>query len=104
MDEILQLQSFEQLYINLTVDGDSQRNMTVAFLRDVSSMLSMVSAVREGNFERHLQAERDMLRLVFAFDHQQSHVVCCSLQFTAHRILITRHYVWFILENTGCVA
>ena len=32
-------------------------------------MLAMVSAVREGSLERHLQAERDMIKQVFAFGH-----------------------------------
>ena len=44
--------------------------MTVAYLRDVSSMLSLVVSVREGDIELHLQAERNMLKQVFAFDHQ----------------------------------
>ena len=30
---------------------------------------ALLSAVREGNFERHLHAEREMLSLVFGFDH-----------------------------------
>ena len=30
----------------------------------------MVSSIREGDIERHLQAKRDMLKTVFAFDHQ----------------------------------
>ena len=40
------------------------------FLKDVSALLAMVSAVRESNLERHLAAERNMLSLTFAFDHQ----------------------------------
>ena len=38
-------------------DGDLEASMTISYLKDVSIMLVMVSAVREGNFERHLQAE-----------------------------------------------
>ena len=47
----------------------SEGNMTIEYLKDVSSMLAMVSAVREGSLERHLQAERDMIKQVFAFGH-----------------------------------
>ena len=32
----------------------SEGNMTIEYLKDVSSMLAMVSAVREGSLERHL--------------------------------------------------
>ena len=32
-------------------------------------MLAMVSALREGDFYRHLQAERRTINLIFAFDH-----------------------------------
>ena len=42
-------------------------------------MLSMISAVREGNLRRHLQAEREMLKLVFAFDHP-NYARYCSYQ------------------------
>ena len=43
--------------------------MTVAYLKNVSSLLALVSAVREINLEQHLQAEREMLKRCFAFDH-----------------------------------
>ena len=33
-------------------------------------MLSLVSAVREANIEKHLQAEQKMIYLTFAYDHQ----------------------------------
>ena len=44
--------------------------MVVAFLRDVTSLLPLVSSVREGDIERHLQAECYMIKQLFAFDHQ----------------------------------
>jgi len=49
-------------------DG-TEGHLTVTYLKDVSLILALVSAVREGNFERHLQAERKMAGLCFAFDH-----------------------------------
>ena len=39
--------------------------MTIAYIKDVSSLLALVSAVRE----LHLRAEREMMKHVFAFDH-----------------------------------
>ena len=42
--------------------------MVLNYLKDVSAMLTIVSAVRTGNVTQHLQAERQMLKLAFAFD------------------------------------
>ena len=47
----------------------TESKMTIRYLRDISSLLALVSAVREKNLERHLQAEREMLKYCFAFDH-----------------------------------
>ena len=35
--------------------------MVVAFLQDVSSLLGLVSSIREADMERHHQAERCMI-------------------------------------------
>ena len=51
------------------IEKGSEYLMAVAYLKDVSALLALVSAVREGDFERHLQYEREMLRDCFAFDH-----------------------------------
>ena len=52
------------------VTGDGPRfQMTMQYLKDVSLMVTIVSAVREGVIDKHLQAEREMLKLVFAIDH-----------------------------------
>lgn len=47
----------------------TESKMTVCFLRDVLTLLPMVSAVRENNFERHLQAEREMIKYCSTLDH-----------------------------------
>ena len=43
--------------------------MTMQYIRDVSLMLPIVSVVSEGCFDRHLEAERQFLKLVFAIVH-----------------------------------
>ena len=43
--------------------------MVANYLKDVSTMLATVSAVGTRNIIEHLQAERQMLKLIFAFDH-----------------------------------
>ena len=47
----------------------TQSKMTVAYLKDISSLLASVAAVRGGDFQLHMEAERDMLKYCFAFDH-----------------------------------
>ena len=42
--------------------------MTVKCLKDVSTMLAIVSAVREGGLKRDFSAEREILKLMIAFD------------------------------------
>ena len=39
------------------------------YLKDNSLVLSIVAAVREFDLETRLEAKREMLKLVFAFDH-----------------------------------
>ena len=41
----------------------------IAYLKCVSSLLAAVAAVRDCNFELHLQAEREMIKHCFVFDH-----------------------------------
>ena len=41
--------------------------MTIKYLKDVSTMLAVVSAVREDGLKRHFSAKRDILKLIFAF-------------------------------------
>ena len=67
---VLQNHCFQELSNSIITANGKQSKMTVEYLRDVSSLLAMVSSVREGDIEKHLQAERDMLKTVFAFDHQ----------------------------------
>ena len=43
--------------------------MAVCFLGDVSTLSEMVSAVRETNFERHVKAERKMMKYCSTFGH-----------------------------------
>ena len=43
--------------------------MVVKYLKDASSILAMIFAVRTGNITQQLQGERKMLKLIFAFDH-----------------------------------
>ena len=48
---------------------NTESKITVCFLQDVSTLLVMVSAVREKNFERHVLVERGMIKYCFTFNH-----------------------------------
>ena len=43
--------------------------MAIKYFKDVSIMLAIVSAIREGGLKRHFSAEQEILKLIFAFDH-----------------------------------
>ena len=44
----------------------TEAKMTICFIKTVSSLLALVSAVQENNFERHLREEREMVKYCFA--------------------------------------
>ena len=86
-EEILKLNSFNEIVQNvLAFEEGTEGNLTVEYLKDVSCMLAMVSAVREGNFERHLQSEREMLKQMFAF-YNYNYARYCSYQHVYLRYL-----------------
>ncbi len=67
----MRLDSFKSLASEiLKYEEGTESHLTVLYLKDVSTMLAMVSAVREGDLRRHVEAERHMLGLTFALDHQ----------------------------------
>ena len=72
-------------------DKNCDGELTITYLRDVSSMLALISAVRDMNIERHLQAERKLIIHSFAFDHQNyarygayQHIYLQSLKLQNH--------------------
>ena len=53
-----------------TFEKGSDGELTVHYFKDVSLLLPLVSAVRECNIAQNLEAERNMVYLAFAYDHQ----------------------------------
>ena len=47
----------------------TETKMTACFIKNVSLLLALFSAVRENNFERRLQVEREIVKYCFAFNH-----------------------------------
>ena len=68
LETILNSPSFKQLYEQIFSHNDgTESQMTISYLKDISSLLAMVFAVWTGNFECHMQAVREMLKYCFAF-------------------------------------
>ena len=71
IEQILGMEEFFQFSSMFMSTTGYLSQMTMQYLKDISMMLAIVSAVREGDIFKHLQAEREMLKLVFAFGHVQ---------------------------------
>ena len=66
----MQLPQLEEIVKGvLTFEKGSDGELTINYLKDVSFLLPLVSAVHECNVEQHL-AGRNMICLAFAYDHQ----------------------------------
>ena len=70
LQQAMSLPAFDELHSRITSVDGYQGKITMAFLHDISALLSLVSAVRENKFEHHLAAERQMVPLLFAYNHQ----------------------------------
>ena len=71
LETLMNLEEFQSMALDIIqFQADSDGYFTVSYLRDVSLMLSLVAAVREGDIEKHLEAERKLSELTFAYDHQ----------------------------------
>ena len=70
LNQVLKTLEFNKLVKDiLSFENGTDGELTVNYLKDVSLLLSLVSAVRECNIEQHLQAEQKMIYLTFAYDH-----------------------------------
>ena len=60
---------YKQLVTVIFSTTRTRSQMLVNYLKDVSTMLAIVSAVRTRNITQHLQAERKILKLILVFVH-----------------------------------
>ena len=77
VEHILVIEEFSQFSSMLMSTMGYLSQMTMQYLKEISMMLAIASAVR-GDIFKHLQAEREMLKLVFAFDHVHYASFCDS--------------------------
>ena len=98
MDQVRESRGFTNLVKELlSYKKQTESHISVLYLKDVSSMLALVSAVRESNIERHMEAERVMTNQAFALDHpnyarygayQQTYLQhLCNIQHPAYESL-----------------
>ena len=69
LEHVTNTKEYKDLVTAVLSSTDTRSQMVVNSLNDVSTMLAIISAVRTGNITQHLQAERQMLKLIFTFDH-----------------------------------
>jgi len=106
VEDILNSKPFTELYDKFIHVTDSKTKMTLKYVTHISLMLTIVSAVREGCIDRHIQAERQFLKLLFAFDHinysrynSYQHVLLCNLKKAAGE-----PYQQLVQNGFGCTA
>lgn len=87
LDQILGSYSFRIIYTQIFSVKVEQDAMINVFLRETSLLLALVSSVREGDTLRHLQAEHEKFKQVFAVEHQNysryltyQHIILNDLQ------------------------
>ena len=70
IDVIMKNEAFNVLFSKI-MNGKvgTEAKMDIYFIKNVSSLLALVSAVRENNSEQHLQADREMVKYCFVFNH-----------------------------------
>ena len=70
IDVIMKNEAFSVLFSKMMNDKvGTEAKMDIYFIKNVSSLLALVSAVRENNLEQHLQADREMVKYCFVFNH-----------------------------------
>ena len=69
IDVVMKNEAVKILFSKITDDiVGTEDKMTICFIKKFSSLLALVSAIRENNFERNLQAECEMVKYFFAFN------------------------------------
>ena len=60
-------EAFNVLFAHIMDDTvGTEAKMTICFIKNVSSFLALVPAVRDNNFKRHFGKEREMIKYCFA--------------------------------------
>ena len=68
LERVTNVKEYKELVTAVLSTTGTRSKMVLNYLRDVSTMLAIAFALRTGNSTQHLQAERQILKLIFAFD------------------------------------
>ena len=60
---------FEKTFNDILLSSGTQGDMTISYLKDVSVLLAIVRAVRQGDFSLNMAAQREMVKLCFSLNH-----------------------------------
>ena len=82
----------------------TESHISVSYLKNVSSMLVLVSAVRESNIEKHMEAERVMTNQAFALDHPNYARYGAYQQTYLQHLRNIQHPAYESLKNNGSGA
>ena len=69
VEEIMKLGAFQDIKQHIVSTTGTESQMIVKYLKDESSMLAIISAVRECSLKRKFSAEREVLKLMIVFDN-----------------------------------
>ena len=65
----MKLEAYKDIKQHIVSTTGTESQMTVKCLKDVSTVLAIVFALIEGGLKRHFSIEREIMKLMFAFDH-----------------------------------
>ena len=92
---------FKQYCDNLIVSSGTQCQMMTQYVKDVSLLLALISAVREKTIELHVVAERALLPKCFAFNHINYSRYLTAQHINLQRIQIYKKEAWEDLLKEG---
>ena len=98
-DNVLQSTEFKWIYDKVFDTQGTQGQFITAYLKDVPSLLLLICAAPEGDDELHMEAQREMLKFCFAFNHMNyaryltyKHVYLTHLDLTGHPAIEDMRY------------
>ena len=69
VEDIMRLDDFKDIKQCIVSATGNESPMTIKYLKDVSRILALVFALKEGGLKRHFSAKQEISKLMFAFNH-----------------------------------
>ena len=68
LEHVTYMKEYKELVTAVLSTTGTRSQIVVNYLKDESAMLAILSTAETGTITQHLQAERQILKLIFAFD------------------------------------